>query len=413
MADEVVIHVDPSESECLLADLSGLTQQTKPSVVHAPAKRKAKRKNGDSAATQNVCDHGASTSNAADQSDLRETVANLQKTVASLTDAIAQQTPAPRYNDLYGASDETSRGVFAPERGEYSEKDNVVPERGDSFCNGDLDSLLDIPEGENDNLLSEMATLVEGDDKVGPAINDKLAGTINALARGKIAPERLEDALKKYDKPENCPNLSITKVNPEIWAFLKTATRTRDVKWQKAQNYVMHALTAITIAADKLLNARNAKEQANLDTAELIRMLVDAVAMLGAGNAQLNYRRRDLIRPDLSPKYAPLCASQTQFTSWLFGDDLVQACKAIQETNKLGSKVHGIDASGTNRGSKRGTYRGFNRGAHYPSGDYRYYGRQQRQPYYRRGRGAYMHQRQARPAYVAHDTANVKQRPSS
>ncbi|XP_038075331.1 uncharacterized protein LOC119743061 [Patiria miniata] len=421
MADEVVIHVDPSESECFFTqleeDLSGLTQQTAASVVPTPAKRKTKRKNVDSAATQSVSNRGASTSKAAGQSDLHETVANLQKTVATLAEAIAQRpTPAPRYDAFYDhdISDLTSRGNFVPERGENYENDNIVPEGGDSLCDGDLDSLLNILEEKNDDLLSEMATLVEGDDKVGPAINEKLAGTINALARGKIAPEKLEEKVKQYDKPKNCPNLSLTKVNPEIWAFFKPATRARDVKWQKVQGYIMHALTAITMTTDKLLNARNSKDQPNLDTAELIRMLVDAVAMLGAGNAQLNYRRRDLIRPDLSQKYAPLCSSQTQCTSFLFGDDLVQACKAIQETNKLGSKVHGFDTGGANRGRRRGFNRGFNRSTHYPSGDYRYYGRQQRQPFYRRGRRPYMHQSQARPtsAYVTQDTSSGKQKQS-
>lgn len=98
---------------------------------------------------------------------------------------------------------------------------------------------------------------------------------------------------------------------------------------------------------------------------------------MGHGNSQLNLRRRDCIRPDLSPKYAPLCSSQVPCTSLLFGDDLVQSCKAIHETNKISSKVYGIDVSNRRRGIRGGSFRS--------SADYRYHNRQQRTPYSRGG----------------------------
>ena len=262
--------------------------------------------------------------------------------------------------------------LVVPERGEQGS--HCAPETGDTSCDSDISHLLNTgtTPKQQDDLLSEMATLVEGEDRVGPPINEKLADTINALIRGKILPEKLEQKVKLYDKPKNCKNMTVTKVNPEIWAFLKPATRTRDAKWQKAQKYIMHSAVAITMAIDKLLSARNSKNEASIDLTELIKLLVDATAKLGSGNAILNYRKRDLLRPDLSPKYATLCSSQTEFTNYLFGDDLVQACKAIQETNKLGSKVQALDMS--HRSRKRGQFRGMS----HLSGDCSYRTRYQR-----------------------------------
>ena len=154
---------------------------------------------------------------------------------------------------------------FVPERDEQGSY--CPPETGDTFCDGDISHLLSTcttPE-QQDDLLSEMATLVEGEDRVGPPINEKLADTINALIRGKILPEKLEQNVELYDKPKNCKNMTVTKVNPEIWAFLKPATRTRDAKWQKVQKYIMHSAVAITMAIDKLLSARNSKNEASID----------------------------------------------------------------------------------------------------------------------------------------------------
>ena len=175
--------------------------------------------------------------------------------------------------------------LVVPERGEQGS--HCAPETGDTSCDSDISHLLNTgtTPKQQDDLLSEMATLVEGEDRVGPPINEKLADTINALIRGKILPEKLEQKVKLYDKPKNCKNMTVTKVNPEIWAFLKPATRTRDAKWQKAQKYIMHSAVAITMAIDKLLSARNSKNEASIDLTELIKLLVDATAMPGSGNA--------------------------------------------------------------------------------------------------------------------------------
>ena len=390
MSDDVEIHVCPSDSESLFThierDLAGLTQVPEdqlcaalPAAKKKPSKKRAVPPKAASGPTP------AKAAAAQDTFDLREAVTSLQQTVASL---VTMQAASSRHSDVATAvaSEEgeifDEPGSFVPERGEINMNNKPAPETGSSLCDGEIDTLLHSLESKNDDLLTEIATLVEGDDKTGPPVNEQLAGTINALASGKIMPEKLEEKLKKYAKPKNCSSLGLTKVNPEIWAFLKTPTRARDVKFQRIQGYITNALITITLATDQLLNARS-KSNDSIDSTQLIKLLVDAVAFLGAGNAQLNVRRRDLIRPDLSPKYAPLCSSQIKSTSLLFGDDLVQACKSIQETNKLGSKVYGFDQRGRRRGGNARAY-----SSHYGQGDFRgYRGRsQQRSPYYRRGR---------------------------
>ncbi len=387
MADEFEIHACPSESETCMQlerDLADLTQQAQTSTSSPPAKKKAKKRTvlPKRAQTAAVPAPSAPANNAF---DLREAVCSLQQTVTSLTNAFTRQTSSSQQSEAFLASEEgeifDEPGSVVPERGEFTMNEPPAPEKGgSSLYDGEIEALIDSLDGKNDGLLTEIATIIESDDKTGPPVNEQLAGTINALAMGKIMPEKLEEKLKKYVKPKNCSSLCLTKVNPEIWAFLKTTTRARDVKYQKIQGYITNALITITMAIDQLLNARSKSD--NSDSTQLIKLLADAVAFLGAGNAQLNLRRRDLIRPDLSPKYAPLCSSQVKCTKLLFGDDLVQACKSIQETNKLSSKVYGSDHRG---GRKRGGYAGPH---NYASGDFRgYRGRsQQRSQYYRRGR---------------------------
>ena len=110
----------------------------------------------------------------------------------------------------------------------------------DTFTEGDLDDLLGDAAGQDD-LLTEMAALIEVDEKESSALNDQLAKTVNALAQGKIKPEKLEGKLAKYNKPSNCGNLCLTRVNPEIWSILKPGTRTRNVKFQKVRKALLSA----------------------------------------------------------------------------------------------------------------------------------------------------------------------------
>ena len=70
-----------------------------------------------------------------------------------------------------------------------------------------------------------------------------------------------------------------------------------------------------------------------------ITKLLDAVSILGQANYELNLRRRELIKPDLNQQFGGLCTTQVPITGLLFGDNLTQKCKDIQETNKLGYKV--------------------------------------------------------------------------
>ena len=263
MADEAVLHINPSEDEGLMGqldeELSCLTQipmaETTCSSVSKPTppaakakKRTAKRKNVEQANTLNKAP-SANTSGrpkqmktSGDDLNLHKAVSSLQQTVATLTNALLQlNEPSSNLyaNPLFPTEEFLSEGEIpddnlaalgsnlAPETG----NDNAIgssflaPEKGiDTFTEGDLDNLL-ADTGNQENLLTEMAALIEGDEKESSTLNDQLAKTVNALAQGKIKTEKLEEKLGKFNKPSNCGNLCLTRVNKEIWSILKPTTQ--------------------------------------------------------------------------------------------------------------------------------------------------------------------------------------------
>lgn len=67
-------------------------------------------------------------------------------------------------------------------------------------------------------------------------------------------------------------------------------------------------------------------------------MLNGALGLLGHANFKLNMNRRYFIKREINQKYAHLCTDKTPMTGLLFGDDLTQATKQIEEAEKLKNK---------------------------------------------------------------------------
>ena len=67
------------------------------------------------------------------------------------------------------------------------------------------------------------------------------------------------------------------------------------------------------------------------DTPELNEIQQDAVALLANAQFELNQLRKDLIKPDLIPRYTHLCKPSVKTTQWLFGDELSKVMKEMDD----------------------------------------------------------------------------------
>ena len=65
----------------------------------------------------------------------------------------------------------------------------------------------------------------------------------------------------------------------------------------------------------------------------------DAVALLGHASHELSLFRRSSITPSLEQGYLRLCSDKVPVTKFLFGDNLADSMKEVQETNKLCSRI--------------------------------------------------------------------------
>ena len=141
--------------------------------------------------------------------------------------------------------------------------------------------------------------------------------------REKLSDKVLTETQNRYNRPENCEYLSITKVSHLIGDKLKPETRSNDIKLQRVQSALIKGVTSMVClycweplwsegpSLKKCLGRSGINQSGH----------TDAIALIGGANFELNMRRQDNIKPELNEDYKHLCSSTVPFTESLSGDD--------------------------------------------------------------------------------------------
>lgn len=97
-------------------------------------------------------------------------------------------------------------------------------------------------------------------------------------------------------------------------------------------------IKAATIMTKSLMVLDTIAQNGNPDVAHEVGMINGALALLGSANHKNNLTRRFIIKREINQKYAHLCSDKVPMTRFLFGDDVSQSAKHIEESEKLRNK---------------------------------------------------------------------------
>ena len=172
-------------------------------------------------------------------------------------------------------------------------------------------------------------------EETGPPIHKELAKIVTRLVRDGMLEDKLQEKLNKYPQPENCEGLTKVRVNQLIWDNLSPSVRSQDLRFQKVQTSIVKGMTALARVADAILKNVNKLNGGKA----LAQEAIDSLSLFAHANAELNTRRKELIKPDLHSDYKHLCSASIPVTAELFGDDLSKQVKDISEVNRVGRKV--------------------------------------------------------------------------
>lgn len=205
---------------------------------------------------------------------------------------------------------------------------------------------------EHDEILKELTATFRDEDKRGPPINRQLAEMANKRWGKKLEQEKMSSLLTKYDPPENCVDITVTRVNSEIWQSLISFRKKADLRLANLQQAFQKATFATLTNADKLLRITDLSGPSKK---ELLTNSIDIVALLGEAASEISLLRQEQMKPALKPEFHGLCSSETKASAkFLFGEDLAKQVRDVKETHRIGNTVGSFN--GDSRGYRRDSW---------------------------------------------------------
>ncbi|KAK6169693.1 hypothetical protein SNE40_020688 [Patella caerulea] len=196
-----------------------------------------------------------------------------------------------------------------------------------------LDKSSNLPEGFVD-ILSQY----NKDEQYSASIDDGLAKVLDNIVKFGLSEDKVNELLNKYKRPSNCDFLEVTKVNPPIWEFLSSETKSNDLKLQRIQNMIISGLIPLARLSELLM--KKAIGGDDVGVKDGFRLLTDSIALLASANADINGRRRIWMKGEVHSNYRSLCTLKGDNGTLLFGSDLSQKLKDISETNRVSQKAN-------------------------------------------------------------------------
>ena len=208
--------------------------------------------------------------------------------------------------------------------------------------------------------LQAMQEDMDKEEAVGPPTTAQLAGFMNKLIEKSAKEEKIDKLYESYLKPENIEGFYHTKVNPELWRNLPIPARARDIKLQRIQRRISTATTAVLKGVEGILKIKATCPALNGPAKDLFNALI----LLESSNNEVNFRRKDFLKPNINGKFHELIKTPTKGNKLLFGDDLPKYVRELTENNKVGDITYRNynNYNNFNQGQAKGKNQDFQRG---------------------------------------------------
>ena len=132
------------------------------------------------------------------------------------------QLPKGKKSKIGNDPEEEELNVYVSQNEYNTEDENIV----DYDPNESLFNVLnaagesEVDSDSDEDLIKSLEADFQLEDKCQDKINPQLATAIDNVWRLKLSKEKIKERLDKHYRPENCEQLIMTKVNPELFSIL-------------------------------------------------------------------------------------------------------------------------------------------------------------------------------------------------
>ena len=168
-----------------------------------------------------------------------------------------------------------------------------------------------------------LPSIFDSDESKGSEILNIIAERVNESFNNKPLEHKMKPLQEQYCSPANCQMRSVPHDNTSLWNELAVSSRHSDLAMQEIQKKKEEkkktGQVLITIT-NKVLVAK--KQTEDIKPQELIQPLSYALSFVGHDSFLTSFKRRVLLKTNLTKNFPSLCSPSTPVTAWLSGDDL-------------------------------------------------------------------------------------------
>ena len=113
-------------------------------------------------------------------------------------------------------------------------------------------------------LLKSLEADFTDDELIGAKTNQRLANIASKRRGITLTNDKLKALLAKHTKPENCPDITTVRVNPEIWDQMNNFRRKADLRVSNIQQALQKANFGILKVCDKLVDQQPSTDKETL-----------------------------------------------------------------------------------------------------------------------------------------------------
>ena len=285
------------------------------------------------------------------------TMASLFKTIVAHQDSKPQKKRRHSFNDLLSADSESEVTDHEASNKRRCEEDELSISPSDEditeFLKESNSQAVEMAAktaepNEEVELLKSLEADFTDDELVGAKINQCSANIASKRWGITLPNDKLKALLAKHARPENCPDITTVRVNPEIWDQMNNFRRKADLRVGNIQQALQKATFGMLKVCDKLVDQQPSTDKETLATN------INAIVLLGHAAGELSRSRREQIKPALKAEFHSLCSQANESTSrsdLLFGADLAKQVCDAKDTNKIGKDI-GVGKPGATRFSR-------------------------------------------------------------
>ena len=198
--------------------------------------------------------------------------------------------------------------------------------------------------------LQKFNSLYNSEKKVGSPLCDYMAESLNLMWRKHIEKSSLEELMDKQPRPSNI-DLQLKLVNEEIYSRQggqMSNARGKDGSLKKVNNLLLKSMVPLMRVADNLYLADTTDTPAPSMKA-VFDQCMTSLTLLCEANLEVETLCREAFKPTAPTLYKSLVTKPGESRTLLFGDNMVDQMKALENKEKLQQSLAQEKATGSKK----------------------------------------------------------------